>query len=172
MSEQNGDGHKTATVQPPVGRPFSPGPDPRRNAGGRPKGLAAAARAAVGEEGADLIAFFSAIMRGDHKFLGEQRSIALRDRGLAASWLADRGFGKPPQTVEIADVERQQTAAALQRLADLPEELKAGIRAWLMERRERYLAEEREAAERRMLSFMPSVGTGGNGSDPRDERQE
>ena len=151
---ENGDGpHKTAAVLPPVGKPFTPGDDGRRNAGGRPRGLAAAARAAVGDDGNDLIAFFSAIMRGDRAFLGERRPIALRDRMDAARWLADRAYGKPPQTVAVADLEqeqREQTAATLQGARDLPEHLKNQIRAWLIERRERYLAEHREAAEQRI----------------------
>jgi|SRR5579859_630078 len=70
VSEQNGDGHKTATVLPPAGKPFAQGHDPRRNAGGRPKGLAAVARVAVADDGHDLIEFFSAVMRGDGKALG------------------------------------------------------------------------------------------------------
>ena len=53
----------------------------------------------------------------------------------AARWLADRAFGKPPQTVEIADTQREQTATAVQTPADPPDHLKAGIRAWLLERR-------------------------------------
>lgn len=44
----------------------------------------------------------------------------------AARWLADRAFGKPPQAVEISDVEREQQAASLRPLADLPDDLKAG----------------------------------------------
>jgi hypothetical protein len=168
---ENGDGpHKTAAVLPPVGRPFAPGHDARRNAGGRPRGLAAAARAALGNDGGDLIAFFSAVMRGDRKFLGERRPIALRDRMQAATWLADRAYGKPPQTVAVADLEREQrekTTAALQGARELPEHLKDQIRAWLTERRERHLTEQREAAERRMLAFMPPVGPDGNGEGPR-----
>lgn len=51
MASPNGDSpHKSATVLPPVGRPFAAGHDPRRNAGGRPRGLSAAAHAVVGDE--------------------------------------------------------------------------------------------------------------------------
>src|SRR5690348_17011742 len=48
-------------------------------------------------------------------------------------------------------------------LREMPPELKDGIRRWLQERREEYLGREREAAERRMLAFMPPVGPEGNG---------
>lgn len=77
--------------------------------------------------------------------------------------MADRAYGKPPQTVEIADVEREQQIAALQPLADLPDNLKAEIRAWLAERREQYLTQQREEAERRMMGFMPTAGPDGDG---------
>jgi hypothetical protein len=51
-----------------TGRGFLPGQS--GSPGGRPKGLAAAARAAVGDDGRELVAFFAAIMRGNGKALG------------------------------------------------------------------------------------------------------
>jgi hypothetical protein len=166
---ENGDGPHKTVPEVPVGRPFAPGHDARRNAGGRPRGLAAAARDALGNDGHDLIAFFSAVMRGDRAFLGERRPIALRDRMEAARWLADRAYGKPPQTVTIADLEQEQrekTMAVLQGARELPEHLKDQIRAWFTERRERHLTEQRETAERRMLSFMPDRNGDGLGDSP------
>lgn len=163
MSDENGDGHKTATVQPPLGRPFAPGHDPRRNAGGRPRGLAAAARAAIGNDGSTLIDFFMTVLRGDGRALGV-RQIPLAARLDAARWLADGAYGKPPQTVEIADVEREQQAAALHALAaDFTPEEKATIRAVLLARRERYLAVLRQEAEAKMRSYLPTPGPDGNG---------
>jgi len=91
MADRNGDAtHRTAREQP-VGKPFSSGYDARRNPGGRPRGLAAAVRAAVGEDGHDLIEFFSAIVRDDRKTLGLRHPVALRERMQAAVWLSDRG---------------------------------------------------------------------------------
>jgi hypothetical protein len=45
----------------------------------------------------------------------------------------------------------------------MPDDLKRQIREWLESRREAYLQREREAAERRMLSFMPPGGPDGDG---------
>jgi hypothetical protein len=70
------------------------------NPGGRPKGLAKLARAAVGD-GQDLIDFYLAVFNGDTKAL-RTRKITLRDRIQAAEWLAERGWGKAPP-VEDAD---------------------------------------------------------------------
>lgn len=89
--QNNGLGTRTGGI---TGRGFLPGQS--GNPGGRPKGLAAAARGAVGDDGRDLVAFFSAVMRGDRKALGERRPVALRDRMQAATWLADRGSTSRP----------------------------------------------------------------------------
>ena len=144
-----------------TGRGFLPGQS--GNPGGRPRGLAAAARAVVGDDGRELVAFFAAILRGDGKALGV-RQVALTARMDAARWLADRAFGRAPIVIEPPDepagaFTQEQTAA----LREMPPELRDGIRQWFRERREEYLAREREAAERRMLSFMP-VGPDGNGN--------
>lgn len=152
---ENGDGpHKTAAVLPPVGKPFTPGYDGRRNAGGRPKGLAAAARAAVCD-GQALIEFFSAVMHGDGKALGV-RQISLAARMDAARWMADRGWGKAVTTIEMptepATYFTPEQSAALR---EMPPELKDGIRRWLEERREAYLARGRAAAEAKMRSYLP-----------------
>lgn len=58
--------------------------------------------------------------------------MALRDKVQAAIWLADRAFGKPPQTVTVANVEREQLeeiAVALQGARNLPGGLKNQTRA-------------------------------------------
>ena len=67
--------------------------------------MARLAREAVGGDGRDLVAFFLSVLKADAKAL-RTRKITLRDRLLAAEWLAERGFGKAPI---VAD-------------ADLPEE--------------------------------------------------
>jgi hypothetical protein len=91
--------------------------DPRRNGGGRPQGLARLAREAVGD-GQDLIQFFTAVFRADRKALGERR-IALRDRMQAATWLADRAFGRAVQVVEVPEDPQQGPIRP------------HGVRAWL-----------------------------------------
>jgi hypothetical protein len=64
------------------------------NPGGRPKGLTRRVRELVGDDGAAIAEFMFAIMADD----GSRTA----DRLEAARWLADRGFGKPPQDVELA----------------------------------------------------------------------
>lgn len=70
---------------------FLPG-RPSPNPGGRPKGLAALVRAET-KDGAELVAYMLAVLRAP------KQPTALRL--LAAQWLADRGFGKAVQTVEL-----------------------------------------------------------------------
>ncbi|HEV2356114.1 MAG TPA: hypothetical protein VGZ23_00630 [bacterium] len=128
--------------------------------------MAAAARAAVGDDGHALVEFFDAIRRGDGKALGV-RQIPLAARMDAARWLADRGWGRAVTVVELPDASAgpftSEQAAALK---EMPPELKDRIRQWLQERREEYLAREREAAEAKMRSYLP-VGPDGNGDEAR-----
>ena len=64
------------------------------NPGGRPKGLTRRVRELVGEDG-ELIANYMLSVMTDE-------GARTADRLEAARWLADRGFGKPPQDVELA----------------------------------------------------------------------
>jgi hypothetical protein len=99
---ENGDGpHRTAS-ELPIGRPFTPGHDERRNSGGRPPGLATMVRQAVGD-GEDLVRFYRAVFAGNATAIGERRRISLRDRMLAGEWLASRGWGRAPIIVESPD---------------------------------------------------------------------
>lgn len=63
------------------------------NPGGRPKGLVRAIREQT-EDGEQLVAFMLRVFRG------EVAEAKLRDQMEAATWLADRGFGKPVQALE------------------------------------------------------------------------
>jgi Family of unknown function (DUF5681) len=86
--------NSTGTARPYVpGRPFAKGQS--GNPGGRPKGIVRAIRELT-RDGDDLVAFVVRVFRG------EVDGVKLRDRLEAATWLADRGFGKPTQGVELA----------------------------------------------------------------------
>lgn len=63
------------------------------NPGGRPKGLVRAIREQT-DDGEHLVEFMLRVFRG------EAEGAKLRDRMEAATWLADRGFGKPIQALE------------------------------------------------------------------------
>jgi hypothetical protein len=63
------------------------------NPGGRPKGLVRAIREQT-EDGEQLVDFMLRVFRG------EVAEAKLRDQMEAATWLADRGFGKPVQALE------------------------------------------------------------------------
>ena len=86
-----------------TGRGFMPGQS--GNPGGRPKGLATLAREGVGG-GRDLVAFYLAVFKGDTKAL-RTRKITLRDRLLAAEWLAERGWGNAPVVGDVPEEEPQ-----------------------------------------------------------------
>jgi hypothetical protein len=63
------------------------------NPGGRPKGLVRAIREQT-DDGEHLVEFMLRVFRG------EVDDASLRHRMEAATWLADRGFGKPIQALE------------------------------------------------------------------------
>jgi hypothetical protein len=65
------------------------------NPGGRPVGLSGMIRDAT-NEGAELIEFVLGLFRGEH-------GSDIRMRADAASWLADRGFGKNTQSPADSD---------------------------------------------------------------------
>lgn len=96
--------NKPLTIRPdrPDGNPawIRGGASP--NPGGRPKGLAALVRSQT-MEGAELVAFYLAIMRGTKRI--DKRAPPLALRMDAAAWLADRAFGKPPQQLEHGGAE-------------------------------------------------------------------
>lgn len=74
-----------------TGAGFQPGIS--GNPGGRPKGLARRVRELVGENG-------EAIAEYMHSVMNDERA-RTADRLEAAKWLADRGFGKALQALEI-----------------------------------------------------------------------
>jgi hypothetical protein len=76
-------------------RPWLFKPGQTGNPGGRPRGLAELVRQET-KDGAELVAFHLRILRG--------RKQPLRYRLEAAAWLADRGFGKAIQQVDVGGV--------------------------------------------------------------------
>lgn len=106
---------ETAALVPIRGRPFQPGN--RANPGGRPKGLAALVKEQT-EDGAELVDFMLRVLRGKRH--------PLRYKLEAACWLADRGFGKALQQMEVSGpgggkiVVGFEDGAADDRAADYP----------------------------------------------------
>ena len=74
-----------------TGAGFLPGQS--GNPGGRPKGLARRVRELVGDSGESIVQFMVDVLGDD--------SARTADRLEAAKWLADGGFGKAVQAVEI-----------------------------------------------------------------------
>jgi hypothetical protein len=72
------------------------------NPGGRPKGLASIIRDRT-FDGQELVDFYTSVFRGE-KIDGVKPTLKLRME--AATWLTDRGFGKPMQSIQMAAQER------------------------------------------------------------------
>lgn len=98
------------------------------NPGGRPKSLLSAVRRIVGDDGGDLVESWRLIAFGTQKQIEAKygAKATMRERLLAMQELADRGFGRPVQSVEMSGPEgqpiqfedaRQQLAARLATLA-------------------------------------------------------
>jgi hypothetical protein len=95
MTQNTENSMKTIKV---VGRPFPKGVS--GNPGGRPTGLAAYVRANT-DGGEEIVELMVSVMRGD-VISGQVPKI--KDRMDAASWLADRAFGKPVAQLETKSV--------------------------------------------------------------------
>ena len=67
-------------------------------------------------DGVDLVAFFQAIFQGNVPRFGDGqavgRDVTLKDRIEAGYWLADRGYGKAPITVNVAEDEVERPLAS------------------------------------------------------------
>src|SRR6058998_3274736 len=74
-----------------TGSGFLPGQS--GNPGGRPKGLSRRVRELVGDDGEAIAVYMLSVMRDEQ--------IRTADRLEAAKWLADRGFGRSVQTLDM-----------------------------------------------------------------------
>jgi|GEM_PF-4486516 len=83
------------------------------NPGGRPRGLADLVRRET-KDGAELVEFFLAIFRG-------KRKAPLRQRIEAATWLADRGFGKALQQMELSGPDSEPLTIRVEYAETLPD---------------------------------------------------
>lgn len=92
VGRQLAESSSKAAVRRGPGRPFLKGQS--GNPGGRPKGLVSAIREQT-RDGEELVTFMLRVFRGE-------AGARLRDRLEAATWLADRGFGKPTQAMELS----------------------------------------------------------------------
>jgi hypothetical protein len=86
------------------------------NPGGRPKGLVRRIREET-RDGEELVDFMLRVLRSE----GE----STRTRVEAASWLADRGFGRPQQTTLVGVADEQASYSPYAHLSD--EELEERI---------------------------------------------
>ena len=82
------------SISTAVGRPFPKGVS--GNPGGRPRGLASYVREKTCD-GTEIVDLMVSVMRGETVDGAKPR---LRDRMDAATWLSDRGFGRPVNQVE------------------------------------------------------------------------
>jgi hypothetical protein len=94
-----------------TGRGFMPGRS--GNAGGRPHGLARRVRELVGDDGGSIAEFMLIVML-------DQRE-RTRDRLEAARFLAERGWGKAVQTLEV-DVPTRSPVVDPAKLAELTDD--------------------------------------------------
>lgn len=77
------------------------------NPGGRPQGLAKCVQAKAGADGKKLVDGWWLIAYGTPtqllKHFGETLTPSVKDRLTAMAELADRGFGKAPQSIALTD---------------------------------------------------------------------
>jgi len=90
-----------------TGKGFRPGQS--GNPGGRPKGLAVYIRDKT-KDGREIVDFWLAVLRGERPD-GVPRKPTLRDMLQAASELADRGFGKARQPMDMGFSEDTDASA-------------------------------------------------------------
>jgi hypothetical protein len=90
--------NSAGTASRAVGRPFPKGTS--GNPGGRPKGLATYVRELVGDDGRRIADFMLGVL--------DDEAERTETRMQAATWLADRGFGKAPMAMDAVEGEAVQ----------------------------------------------------------------
>jgi hypothetical protein len=126
------------------------------NPGGKPQGLAKLAREAVGD-GAELVQFMTAILRGEAKSLGV-RQLQLRDRMAAAQWLSERGWGRAPLVVVDTpeDLPQMEFREALRAwVGQLPSDVRELLERRLDEEWEAEIDREIAKVDRKVQAMMP-----------------
>jgi hypothetical protein len=88
-------------------RPFKPGQS--GNPGGRPKSLANRVRELVGDDGEQLARFMLDILNDE--------AVPRKERIDAATWLADRGWGRPTTTIATEAAEPVSTTVIVESIA-------------------------------------------------------
>jgi hypothetical protein len=88
--------NRSEIVPAPPAKPWLFKPGNSANPGGRPKGLAQLAREKT-RDGAELVEFMYGVLHNKRQ--------PMRLRMEAAGWLADRGFGKALQQVEVGNAD-------------------------------------------------------------------
>jgi hypothetical protein len=169
---------------PGQGRPFEPGPDPRRNAGGRPRGLSRLIRDRFGENGEKLLDWLEPIAAGTARqpFItrtGEvvQVGPAFRDQVAAILALIAHGHGTMPKVVQVEPGEGvaglhitfDVGGVALEGMSDDDLEWIAKRRREEFERLRQQRAEPITGEFRALPAGAPPGDSGGPGGDPGGE---
>ena len=130
--------------------------------------MATLAREGVGG-GRDVVAFYLAVFKGDTKAL-RTRKITLRDRLLAAEWLAERGWGKAPVVGDVPEEPQVDLYDSLSTWAQsLPPDLRAALGAHMDREFEAGIESDIAAVDEQIKATMPEGWSPSRPVRPPDE---